>query len=118
MTDSLPGGTSWGTGRVDRAIEHHPVALVVVAASIILPDVEEVDGGAEEKFADVVERFRPGVGQAIVSPLSRPLQEGDVQPVIVGVRQRGVLAVVGIVRVRAAAVVVAGSRARGAVLID
>jgi hypothetical protein len=54
--------------------------LIVVAAAVILPDVEEVDGGAEEELAHVVERLRPGVGNAIAAPLDGPLTKETCRP--------------------------------------
>ena len=44
--------------RVDRAVEHEAMPLVVVGAAVVPPDVRIVDRRAEEELADVVHRLR------------------------------------------------------------
>src|SRR5262249_38998755 len=104
-SDALPGIAGRSARGVNRAIDDKAMPLIVITAAVVPPDVEEVDGRTEEEFAHVVERLGPGIGDAIVAPLHRALNEGDVQPVVARIGQRLVLAVVGVVRIGAAAIV-------------
>ena len=92
--------------------------LIVVGTAVILPDVEVVDRGAEEELANVVESLRLGVRDAIAAPAHGPLHKRNMQPVVVRIRQRGVLAVVAEVGIGAASVVGSGSDAGRHVLIN
>ena len=113
----LPGRRRRLHRRVDRAVDHEAMPLVVVRASPVLRQVERVDGRAEEELAEVVHRLRQRVRDAVVAPSRRPLHERDVQAVVVGLADRRVLAVVRVVRVRPAAVVGARGDAARHVLI-
>ena len=101
-----------------RAVDDQPMALVVVGASPVLREIGRIDRRAEEDFADVVHRLRQRVRHAIVPQPVRALRQRHVQAVIVRVADRRVLAVVGVDRIRPAAVVVAGRHARRHVLVD
>ena len=92
--------------------------LVVVGPCPVLREVERVDGRAEERLSHVVHRLRIRVGDPVLAPAGRPLHERHVEAVVVGLRLGGVLAVVRVGRVRAAAVVVAGRHAARHVLVD
>ena len=80
--------------RVDRPVDHETMPLVVVRSTPVPHDVRRVDGRAEERLADVVHRLRERVGQSNARPGRRPLDERDVQPVIVGIGERRILVVV------------------------
>ena len=103
---------------VNRAVEHQAVALIVVGAAIVLPDIEIVDRRAEEELADIVERLRIRVGNTIAAPARRPLNKRDMQAVVVRIGERRILAVVAVVRIRTASIVVPGGDAGRHILID
>jgi hypothetical protein len=70
---------------MDGAFEDEAAALIVVRAAVILPYVVLVDGRTEDELADVIQRLRIRVGDAMAAPGDRPLDEGNVQPVVVRV---------------------------------
>src|SRR5215510_14918791 len=84
------------------------MALIVIRTSIIAPDVEIIDGRAEEELANIVQRLGKGVGDAIAPPSHGPLQEGYVQSVIMRIGKRRVLTVVRVIRIRTAPIVRSG----------
>src|SRR5205823_2220974 len=88
MTDPLPDRIRRARGGMDTAVENDAVALVVIAPAIVPPDVVKIDGRAKEKLTHIVQRLRPGVGDAVVSPARRALHKGDVQSVIAGIGSR------------------------------
>jgi hypothetical protein len=88
VTDSLPSGIPLRQGRMDRAVENQAVALIVVGTAVVLPDVEIVDGRAEEELADVIEGLGIGIGNTKAGPCRRALHKRDVQAVIMRISQR------------------------------
>ena len=66
VADSLPQIVWRSRRRLDRAVENEAMPLIVVRPSVVLPDVEIVDRGAEEELAHVVQRLRVRVRHAIV----------------------------------------------------
>lgn len=117
VAEPFPGGVRGAHRRMNRAVENEAMALVIVGAAVILPDVEVVNGRAEEEFAHVVERLRIRVRDPIAPPANGPLDERNVESIVVRIGQRRVLAVVAVGEIRAASVVGAGSRATGDVLV-
>src|SRR5215813_3029769 len=103
---------------MDSGVEDGAMPLVIVGAPVVLPEVVGVDRRAEEELTHIVQRLRVGVGDAKAAPSHGPLYKGNVQAIVVGVRQRRILAVVGVVRIRAASVVIPGCGAGGHILID
>lgn len=99
------------------AVEDEPVALVVIRASIVAPDVVVIDRLAEKELPDVIQGLGVGIGNPETAQPRRTLGEGDVQAVVVGIGQRRVAAVVGIGRVRAASVVCARRGAGRSILV-
>src|SRR5581483_12173974 len=53
VTDLLPYRLRRRHGGMDRAVENHAAALIVVGTPVVQPDIEIVDRRAEEKLADV-----------------------------------------------------------------
>lgn len=105
VADMLPRGISPAGRGVDRSVEHQPVALIVIGSAVVLPNIELVDRAAEKEFAYVVERFRIRVRDPIIAPAHGPLHERNMQAVIVRIRERRILAVISVVRVRAASII-------------
>src|SRR5690242_885957 len=91
--------------RMDGSIKDQAVALVVVGAAAVFCNVEVVDRRAEEKLANIVDRLRPVIRNAIASPWGWLLPERDGEAVVVGVCRGAVLLVVAEGRIRAASIV-------------
>ena len=118
MAEVLPVAARLAGRRMNRAVENQTVPLIVIGTAVVPPDVVVVDGGAEEELADIIERLRIGVGNAVAAPFHGPLDKRNVQTIVVGVGQRRILAIVAESRIRPASVVASGGGARGHVLID
>ena len=94
------------------------MALVIVGARIVLPDIVVVDGGAKEELPDIVERLGIGIGHSIVAPTRGALHKRHVQAVVARVRRGRVLTVVCVSRIGTATIVAAYGNATWNVLID
>src|SRR5690242_5920398 len=103
---------------MNRSIEDQAMPLIIVRTSVVLPDIKVVNRRTEKKLTHIIERFRICVRNAVVPPSRRPLNKRHMQSVVVRVRKRRVLAVIGVSGVRTASIVVAGSNAHRHILVD